>query len=77
MAEQVLSKVERKRLMLLEFCSVPRSRVEMMEHVGLTNVKSFRTNYLIPMQRDGLIRKVDADNPTSRNQKYITVEAGE
>lgn len=71
MGEQVLSKVERKKLMLLNFCSVPRSRAEMMEHIGLTNVKSFRTNYLIPMQKDGLIQKVDPDTPTSRNQKYI------
>lgn len=58
---------------LVEFCAVPRSSTEMMEHIGLSNMRSFRSSYLIPMQESGLIRKINPDMPTWRHQKYVTV----
>lgn len=58
---------------LIEFCAVPRSSTEMMEHIGLTNMRSFRSSYLIPMQESGQIRKTNPDMPTWCHQKYVTV----
>lgn len=63
---------ESKALRLVSFCSVPRTSSEMMEHIGLTNKRSFRSNYLIPLQEAGLIRKTIPDLPTSRHQKYVS-----
>lgn len=58
---------------LIAFCETPRTRAEMMEHVEIANVKYFRVNYLVPLQKEGRIRKVDLEHPTSRHQKYISI----
>ena len=70
------SKLENQKQKLLEFCREPRSREEMMAHIGVAGVEYFRKKYLVPMQQDGLIRKVELDKPTSRHQKYIALERG-
>lgn len=64
---------EMKTQQLLEYCVTPRASTEMMEHIGLTNMRSFRSSYLIPLQEAGLLRKTNPDMPTWRHQKYITV----
>ena len=64
---------DRKKQELVAFCKEPRTRSEMMEHIELTDIRHFRTDYLIPLQKDGLIRKVDLEKPTSRYQKYISI----
>ena len=64
---------DKKKQELVVFCKEPRTRSEMMEHIGLTDIRHFRTDYLIPLQKDGLIRKVDLEKPTSRYQKYISI----
>ena len=65
---------EMKMQQLLEFCSEPRSSAEMMEHLGLTNKRSFRASYLSPLQEAGLIRMIRPDLPTWCHQKYVTVD---
>ena len=66
-----ISKRELQINELLQFCQTPRSRKEMMNHLGLNDVKGFRSNYLIPMQNNGLIAMLNPDMPTWRHQKYI------
>ena len=66
-----MQKKESRIRALVEFCSVPRSRVEMMDHIGVVNVNGFKTNYLDPMQAQGLIRKTVPEKPSYRYQKYI------
>ena len=68
------SKLASQKQKLLDFCREPHSRDEMMAHIGVTGVEYFRKKYLVPMQRDGLLRKVELDKPTSRHQKYIALE---
>ena len=58
---------------LIAFCMTPRTRAEMMDYIGITNVKYFRVNYLVPLQKEGRIRKVNLEHPTSRHQKYISI----
>lgn len=57
---------------LLDFCTVPRSRKEMMEYMGLSNRRYFWEHYLKPMLEDGSIRMTIPDKPRSKNQKYVT-----
>lgn len=56
---------------LLEFCSMPRSRAEMMEHIGLSNRKHFSTHYLKPLLKSGRLAMTIPDKPQSKNQKYV------
>ena len=56
---------------LTEFCSVPRSRAEMMALTPIKSVTYFRKTYLLPMLRDGVLKMTNPEKPNSKNQKYI------
>ena len=56
---------------LLKFCSVPRSRPEMMEFMGVTNRKYFRERYIKPLLESGLLRMTLPDKPKSKKQQYV------
>lgn len=62
--------LEQKLEKLIEFCSIPRSRREMMDHMGLTDSKSFRKRYLNTLIEAGKIEMTIPDKPNSPNQKY-------
>jgi ATP-dependent DNA helicase RecG len=55
---------------LVEFCSEPRSRKEMMEFMGLTNRDHFSKNYIRPLLDAGRIQMTKPDKPRSSDQKY-------
>lgn len=55
---------------LVEFCSEPKSRKEMMEFMGLTNRDHFTKHYLRPLLDTGRIRMIKPDKPRSSDQKY-------
>ena len=56
---------------ILDFCAMPRSRQEIMDHLGLVNQKHFRERYLKPMVGSGRLRMTIPDKPKSKNQKYV------
>ena len=56
---------------LIDFCSVARSRSEMMRYVGLSNANYFRKNFLNPLLEARVLAGTIRDKPNSRNQKYI------
>ena len=62
--------LEQRLTELTEFCSIPRSKSEMMTHIGLTDSKNFRERYLVPLLNAGKIEMTIPDKPNSRNQKY-------
>ena len=66
------SKVEAKIKLILEFCSEPKSFIEIMEHIGLKDRVSFNRLYIQRMLDEGLLKMTNPDNPTSRNQMYVT-----
>ena len=66
------SKVEAKIKLILEFCSEPKSFIEIMEHIGLKDRVSFKRLYIQRMLDEGLLKMTNPDNPTSRNQMYVT-----
>jgi len=57
---------------ILEFCSVPRSRDEMQQHIGMATREYFRKNILKPLLDSGQLKMTIPDKPNSRNQRYIT-----
>ena len=60
-----------KFLSLIEFCSIPRTRNEMQEYLGLKNREYFRKSILVPLINEGKLKLTIPDKPTSKNQKYI------
>ena len=59
---------------ILRFCSVPRTKTEIAEHLGLTTVYYLTKRYLKPLTADGRLKPVSPGQPGSRNQRYITVK---
>ena len=56
---------------ILEFCSVPRSRAELLEYLKLSDRKNLRTKYLNPLLASGKLKMTIPDKPNSRLQKYV------
>jgi ATP-dependent DNA helicase RecG len=70
--ESVVIKLDDVRLAnLLEFCQVPRTKIEMQECCGIKSDKYFRKNILTPMLQKGLIQRTIPDKPQSPKQKYV------
>lgn len=62
------------RKALIGFCSVPRSRQEMMDFLGLKDRPNFTQHYLKPMLEAGLLNMTVPDKPSSKNQKYVSAK---
>ena len=56
---------------ILTFCSVPRSRDELLEHLKLSDRKNLRTKYLNPLLASGKLKMTLPDKPRSKQQKYV------
>lgn len=59
---------------LLVFCSIPRTRNEIMQYLGLTSRRNFRERYLLPLLKENKLRMTIPDKPNSPNQKYVAVD---
>ena len=55
---------------LIKFCAIPRSSSEMMDAIGAISVNSFRKDYLIPLQKNGIIMRTG----TGRSTKYTCAD---
>jgi ATP-dependent DNA helicase RecG len=61
---------------ILTYCDIAKTRVEILEHIGLTKqTKNFK-EYIEPMVEMGFLKRTIPEIPTSRNQKYITTIEG-
>lgn len=56
---------------LVEFCTTPRSRQEMMEFMSLVNRKHFTDHYLKPLLEAQKLVMTIPDKPKSKNQRYV------
>lgn len=56
---------------IVEFCSEPKSRKEIMEFAGITSRAYFYKNLLVPLLDSGKLARTIPDKPKSRMQKYI------
>ena len=75
------NKKEYKKQMLkrmidtLIYCDIAKTRVEILEHIGLTNHTRNFKEYIEPMVEMGFLKRTLPEIPTSKNQKYIiTIE---
>lgn len=57
---------------ILEFCTIPRSTLEIAEMLGLKEKKSAR-RHIQPLVEQGRLAMTVPNRPNSKNQKYITI----
>ena len=67
-------KKELRREQILAFCIEPKSLFDIMQHVELKDRKNVMNVYINPMLAAGVLKMTEPDNPTSRNQMYVTAE---
>ena len=70
-ADQDNLSLEKRRLLLVDFCKIPRSRSEMMDFLHMKHNHTFRENYLNPLTEKGLLEMTLPETPNSKYQKYV------
>lgn len=63
------------KAMILDFCKEPKSFGEIMNMLNLKDRVNFKRVYISPLIEEGLLSMTEPDNPTSRNQMYVTIKA--
>ena len=57
---------------LLEFCSIPRTRIEIANFLGISTPTYAISKYIKPLIESGKIEMTNLERPNSPNQKYFT-----
>ena len=55
---------------IVQFCSIPRSAREILEHIGYAYNSTNIANQIKPLLKLGFIEMTEPDKPNSKNQKY-------
>ncbi|MCA1762425.1 MAG: KTSC domain-containing protein [Flavobacteriales bacterium] len=63
-------------LNVISFCQLPKSRAEILEHIGLFNNTRNFNNYIKPIVDIKWLTPTHPDKPTSKIQQYYTTELG-
>ena len=58
---------------VIQFCSIPRSAREILEHVGYAYNSTNIANQIRPLVQLGFLEMTEPDKPNSKNQKYRKV----
>ena len=61
---------------IIQFCSIPRTAKEIMDHIGYYNNSKNMTAYVRPLLEMGYLEMTEPDKPKSKNQKYRKVRKG-
>ena len=69
--EKTYENVEEK---IIKFCIEAKSAKEIAEYCGFKSVDRFKRNYIKLLLESNKIVMTIPEKPTSKNQKYITVE---
>lgn len=58
---------------ILDFCSVPRTRIEITNFLGVSTPTYAISKYIKPLIKEGKIDMINHERPNSPNQKYFTI----
>ena len=61
---------------IIQFCSIPRSAREILEHIGYSYHPTNIAKFIKPLLELGFIEMTEPDKPNSKNQKYRKVISG-
>lgn len=56
---------------IVKFCNIPRTKDEIMKHVGLSSKRQFNERYMKPLLETGRLLMTLPDKPRSKKQQYI------
>ena len=59
---------------IINFCSKPKTREEIQQHVNIKNRDYFRRSYLNPLISAGYLKLTIPDKPKSPKQKYYSTK---
>lgn len=59
---------------ILDFCKIPRSRVELAEHFGFDAPSYMIKRYITPLVEAGQLKMTLPETPKSKKQKYVAVD---
>ncbi len=62
--------LSKRELDIIEFCSTPRSKTEIIEHLNLKSIKSIRIQ-INNLLRLGVLEMTVPEKPRSGNQRYV------
>ena len=68
------SDLEPRQRDVLDFCSEPRTRSQIAEHLGIVSTAYAMNRYVYPLVERGLLELGIPDKPASRRQTYRTAE---
>ena len=74
MVPDLHSALTEKELKLLQFLTVPRTRQEIADFLGINSVAYAIQTYISPLIEKGFIRMSIPDKPKSHNQHFMTVD---
>ena len=58
---------------IIQFCAIPRTAKEIMDHIGYYNNSKNMTTYVRPLLEMGYLEMTEPEKPQSKNQKYRKV----
>jgi ATP-dependent DNA helicase RecG len=58
--------------MIVEFCSIPRSRAELCALLKISSVSYMMEKYINPLLSNNMLKMTIPDKPKSRNQRYYS-----
>lgn len=61
---------------IIDYCSEERSKREICEYLGFSNLTYFTRTYLNPLLEAKKLKMTIPDKPSSKNQKYVRTEKG-
>ena len=61
---------------IIQFCAIPRTAKEIMDHIGYYNNSKNMTAYVRPLLEIGYLEMTEPDKPKSKNQKYRKIRKG-
>ena len=62
---------------IIQFCSIPRSAREILEHIGYSYHPTHIAKFIKPLLKLGFIEMTEPDKPNSKNQKYRICQQGQ
>jgi ATP-dependent DNA helicase RecG len=63
-------------LVILQYCVESKSKLKILQRLGLTNQTANFKRHIEPLLKKGLIERTIPEKPKDRNQKYRTTEVG-
>jgi len=75
-SEQVGEQVSEQVFSILKFCSLPRTKKEILKHLDLSNVYLNYKRNIYPLVENELLKMTIPDKPQSSKQRYVITERG-